>query len=294
MDNANSDDVQLQFANKATVLTEYFSQDDEGKYYDIFDKTILIPEGSDQNINQYYQFKIKTFVDENGYLPQLPDINSLAQELIQRKLEFVRKNIDIDNKMYRNPFKPTETITYTNNPEREIPEFIRNIVDGMIKELANNGVIDVSPVPIQFPPNFVFLGTPLQENTIDSTNLNNLDNQTKDPQNFSDLPPQIDSNKFLPSFLKAGDATNPNTRLAYYYLKMRDYSRTLRRLMGLVRFYQGNEKEHTFVNMKAETTELNHIYSTMHGKNGDEKDRLKRCMNIEEIQTYKRIKKSNV
>lgn len=286
-----SDSTLSDFVDKATVLTKYFRKDEDENYYDIFDRT-LISKGSDQGISEYYNSKIKEHIEQNGSLPELPNINSLADDLFQHKLRVVSNTVDTENKQFRNPFNPGESISYTNDPKTEIPEFIKRYINEMIKNLENEGIIEVSSVPIQYPSNYVFSG-PLQSLEITSTGLGNsqVSNKSEETQIPTKPDSQIDSNKFLPSFLKAGDATNPNTRLAYYYLKMRDYSRALRRFVGLVRFYQGNEKEHTFVNMKAETTELNHIYSTMHEKNGDEKDRLKRCMNIEEIQKYKKIRK---
>lgn len=292
MDDDASEETQLQLADKATKITEIFFKQPDGKFVDIFNKEV-IPDN--ENIKNYYEIIIRHTVQSGNKLPQLPDLRILKKEFIQRYTEYALQHVNTDAKTFENPFNLGEPLSYQGeNFQHEISQKIYNMVTEM---LIQKGINEEENVTSTYPGNMTYSGQmqlPVQFSHVSSTmgepkNESNPEDKSQN-QLDSDI---LDENKLSLS-LKAGDATNPNTLLAYYYLKMRDYLRSMRRFVGFVRFYHGIEKEHTFITIRKDadsyTSEINHIYSKMHDKSKSEIENLKRFMNVDDIQSYKKIK----
>lgn len=265
---------ELYLVEKATKWTFVLLKTSEQQYKNVFDRTMDIPATTGEDLKKYYAEYISRYATQHGDLPTLPSLQTLRNELHEHAKEYVNQNIDRTEKVFNNPFQVGETVPYSD--EEEIDNFIAQWIT---EAFRREGIEDDSR-PVEIPSN----------QTVGSLGISgSASKQDLVAENGSDGRSQTVSD--LPFSFNAGDATNPNTRLAYYYLKMRDYLRALRRFVGFVRFYQGTEKEHTFVSIDRDgKMELNHIYSTAGTTSTEQKDRLKRYMNVDDMQFFKKQK----
>lgn len=297
MGDETDDQKQMVLVNKALKFTELYDRDDEGNYINIFDLSKKIPEEYKTDIKSYYEINVKEFVNSYKQLPQFPQFELIKRDLMTRKIQYALGHVDTVTKKFENPFKRGETLEFNADPNEEIPEIVKTM---FMQEINKLGLDDADFHNDDLPSNYTYRDHVLQDGKVTSTS--HVTPQIISPENSIGTPEKqlknqpenkLHVNK-LPYSLTSGDATNPNTLLAYYYLKMRDYLRTLRRFTGFVKFYQGIEKEHTFITIRQDANnveiDLNHMYSTMHGKTVEEKDRLKRYMNVEDIQSAKKSK----
>ena len=264
---------QKQLVEKATELTKMYQLENVGNLINVFDLKQKIPDAYTDDIQGFYEIRIKDYIQKNQKVPELPTISVLEKELIARVRQYL---LQVDTQQFINPFTKEAL-----ENESEIENLVKKHLETKQKDESFSNVEHKNL--FEYPANMALI-MPGSENEVN--------NESPKVENF---PRLVTSHTY--NLLKEGDATNPNTILAFYYLKMRDYVRVMRRLMSFVKFYEGNEKEHTFVNIKvldANNVQENvtHIYSTSHKKSVDEKDRLKRYMHVDDIKSYKKKMKS--
>lgn len=282
-------------AKTAKRVTLLVGLNNKNQYVNVFDFNI-IPEESSQKITEFYKEYIKDIYTTTGKTPKYHDVKRLIDIIANNLTDEILKGLTADSTNFQNPFDTSTNLSFVR--KEDIPNIVKELV--MAKFLDWGIVEQISP-----PSNTAFssAASNIQDNIVTDGQGNLADTSQFPPINQQQIPGsntgktffeplQQNSKDEISFWLKMGDATNPNTILAYYFVKMRDYLRSMKRFLAFVRFYHGSEKEHTLVTMKkvTDTTQYNvvHPFAKMNGRalNSEEVERIAKCMNAFQIQSY--------
>lgn len=156
MADAVSEQKQLDLAEKATKGTEVFNKIQGGQHKNIFDENLSIFVQIRENIKDHCINLINGFVEVHQNLPELPQLQTLKNELYQRSLQHVSKTLNTNTKSFENSLDLGKWLNY--DGEKEISQKIAQmIIDGLRAE-----GIDDDRTPTEYHSNYVF-STPVSQ-----------------------------------------------------------------------------------------------------------------------------------
>lgn len=271
-------DTLAETAKRVTLLV---GLNNKNQYVNIFDFN-TIPKKSSQKIDEFYKEYIRDIYTTTGKTPEYHDVEKLIDIIANNLTNEILNGLTADSTNFQNPFDTSANLPFVR--KEDIPNIVKELV--MAKFLDWGIVKQISP-----PSNTAFssAASNIQDNRVTDGPGNLADTRQFPPINQQQIPGSNTGKTFFDKdeisfWLKMGDATNPNTILAYYFVKMRDYLRSMKRFLAFVRFYHGSEKEHTLVTMEkvTDTTQYTvvHPFAKMNGRalKSEEVERIAKCI----------------